>query len=120
MTLNQPLSLSFSRSAHVATPAVHPPALLSKGLNRLLSAAVISPQFQSLLLSNPAAALAAGYNGEDFQLTPAEYAAVTSLHASTIRDFAAQLLLKLQPATSAAPDAPKAQADLCVAEIAQQ
>jgi hypothetical protein len=65
---------------------------LSKNLNRLLNAAVVNPRFRCLLLSDPVAALAAGYNGENFQLTPAEFAAVTSLRVSTVRDFATQLL----------------------------
>lgn len=53
---------------------------------------VVSPRFRHLLFSDPVAALAAGYNGERFQLTPVEYAAITSLRVNTVRDFAAQLL----------------------------
>jgi hypothetical protein len=95
------------------------PASLSKNLNRLLSAAVVSPRFQRLLLSDPVAALAAGYNGENFQLTPAEYAAVTSLRVSTVRDFAAQLLRLLQYATGdSANYAPEAKSDFRFAKFA--
>ena len=78
--------------------AALPGGTLSRNLNRLLSAAVVSPRFCQLLLSDPAAALAVGYNGETFQLTAAEYEAVTSLQADTIRDFAAKLLYMLQAA----------------------
>jgi len=77
-------------------PAAQPVASLSGNLNRLLSAAIVNPHFQRLLLTNPVAALAAGYNGETFQLTQAEYAAVTSMCVNTLRDFATQLLRILQ------------------------
>lgn len=86
-----------------------PSRTLSKDLNRLISAAVVSPRFQTLLLSDAAAAITAGYNGEKFQLTPAEYTAVTSLRVSTVRDFAVQLLNILQD--SSAESAPEDKAD---------
>jgi hypothetical protein len=105
MALGQILTQSLSRNEQRIAPttrsttshaASHPSAALSKNLNRLICAAVVNPRFRALLLSDPVAALAAGYNGENFQLTPAEYAAVTSLHVTTIRDFAAQLLHVMQ------------------------
>src|SRR5690606_22191152 len=123
------LSNSLSRNEHsiapaarsyaTPMPAAHRQVTVSKNINRLLSAAVVSPRFRQLLLTDPAAALAAGYNGEKFQLTQAEYAAVTSLRVSTVRDFATQLLRLLQYATGDAPFyAPEAQNDFCFAEIA--
>jgi hypothetical protein len=126
MALGQLLSLSLSSNEHFAAPATRSPtsrpsASLSKNLNYLLSAAVVSPRFRCLLLSDPVAALAAGYNGEKFQLTPAEYAAVTSLRVSTVRDFAAQLLRVLQCASEdAALYDTKPQSDLHFAEMATQ
>jgi hypothetical protein len=123
MALGQILSKSLSHHEHfvasvMRTPVSHSPTSLSKNLNRLLSAAVVSPRFQHLLLSDPASALAAGYNGENFQLTPAEYAAVTSLRVSTVRDFAAQLLRMLQcAATDNVLYAPEAQTDFRLAEV---
>jgi hypothetical protein len=106
MALGQILAQSLSRNEYYSMPAKRSPASLSGNLNRLLSAAVVSPRFRRLLLSDPAAALAAGYNGEQFHLTPEEYAAVTSLRVYTIRDFAAQLLATLQyAATDASPAA---------------
>jgi hypothetical protein len=96
MALGQILTQSLSNNEHVATPATRSSVSLSKNLNRLLSAAIVSPRFQHLLLSDPVAALDAGYNGEYFQLTPAEYDVVTSLRVNSVRDFAAQLLRKLQ------------------------
>jgi hypothetical protein len=79
-------------TATIRQPSSHLPASLSKNLNRLISAAVVSDRFRRLLLNDPVVALATGYNGEGFDLTPEEYDAVTSLRVSTIRDFAAQLL----------------------------
>ena len=126
MGLGQILSQSLSRNEYRVAPAMrssvsHSPASLSKNLNRLLSAAIVSPRFCCLLLSNPVAALAAGYSGESFQLTPVEYAAVTSLRVGTVRDFAAQLLHALQCASgdTALYDT-ETQADLHFAEIPTQ
>jgi hypothetical protein len=104
MALGQILTQSLTRNEHPATqprrvasqPALSQGAVaLSKNLNRLLTAAVINPRFRGLLLADPATALKAGYNGEIFALTPAEYAAVISLRATTMRDWAAQLLTAL-------------------------
>jgi hypothetical protein len=121
MALGRIMSQSLFRNEHFAVPVPHPPVSLSKNLNRLLSAAVVSPRFRSLLLSNPAAALATGYNGESFQLTQTEYAAVMSLRASTISDFAAQLLRIFQHASEdAAHYAPNSQRDYQFAEVAAQ
>ncbi len=121
MALGQILSKSLSRNEHFMRPAKRSSVSLSKNLNRLLSAAVVSPRFQRHLLSDPVAALAAGYNGENFQLTSTEYAAVTSIRVSTVRDFAAQLLCMLQYATSdAALHAPETHADFRFAEFATQ
>ena len=52
-----------------------------------------------MLLTDPTAALAMGYSGEKFHLTPPEYAAVTSLRVNSIREFATQLLRRFQSAT---------------------
>jgi hypothetical protein len=121
MALGHILSQSLSRNEHFTAPAKHSPMPLSKNLNRLVCAAVVNPGFQGLLLSDPVAALAAGYNGENFQLTPAEYKAVTSLRVRTVNDFAAQLLNMLQHAS--ADDTHylrEAQADFRYAEVATQ
>lgn len=123
MALGQILTQSLSRSEQFVapathTPATHSPASLSKNVNRLVSAAIVNPRFRRLLLTDPVAALAAGYNGEDFQLTSVEYAAVTSLQVSTIRDFAAQLLRRLQfAAEDAALYATEGQAEFRFAEV---
>lgn len=98
MALGQILSNSLSRNERFEATTTRPPASLSKNLNRLLSAAVVSPRFQQLLLTDPSTALAMGYNGEKFHLTPPEYAAVTSVRVNSIREFATQLLRKFQSA----------------------
>ncbi len=56
-----------------------------------MNAAVINKEFCDLLLTNPAAALASGFNGESFSLTPAEEELVLSIRASSLADFAQQL-----------------------------
>jgi hypothetical protein len=123
MALGQILTHSISRSEQMVAsaprpPATHSPALLSKNVNRLVSAAIVSPRFRHLLLTDPVAALATGYNGEDFQLTPAEYAVITSLKVSTIRDFAAQLLRRLQyAAEDAALYATEGQTEFRLTEV---
>jgi hypothetical protein len=60
-------------------------------LSRLMNAAIISREFRELLLTDPAAALATGCNGESFCLTPEEERLVFSIRASSLTDFAVQL-----------------------------
>ncbi|GIV78600.1 MAG: hypothetical protein KatS3mg050_2994 [Litorilinea sp.] len=79
--VNQPTALSQSRQG-----------ASSSEVNRLLSAALVSRRFCHLLLTDPAAALAAGYNGEHFDLTPEERARILAIQAKSLQDFAAQLL----------------------------
>jgi hypothetical protein len=61
------------------------------GLSRLVTAAVINRKFRDLLLTNPTTALASGYSGESFDLTPEERNLVLSIRASSLTDFAVQL-----------------------------
>jgi hypothetical protein len=61
-------------------------------LNRLLAAAVVNDRFQKLLLDHPEKALQEGYQGETFFLTREEYDLVLSIRASTLKDFAVQLV----------------------------
>jgi hypothetical protein len=60
-------------------------------VSRILTAAVISPHFCQMLLTNPGKAIAAGYGGEAFQLPREEKNRLTSIHATSLADFAAQL-----------------------------
>ncbi|MDX1664369.1 MAG: hypothetical protein R3272_11275 [Candidatus Promineifilaceae bacterium] len=61
----------------------------SPDLSRLLAAAVVSPDFCTLLLQNPARALARGYCNTEFDLSPTEEALVLSIEAGTLQEFAA-------------------------------
>lgn len=61
-------------------------------ISRLLSAAVINQNFCKLLLTNPEAAVSAGYLGEPFVLPQAEKARIASIRAATLADFASQLM----------------------------
>jgi hypothetical protein len=60
-------------------------------LNRLLTAAVVNRKFCDLLLTNPASALARGYQGEAFRLDTEEQKFILSIRANTLADFAQQL-----------------------------
>ena len=59
--------------------------------SRLLTAAVVNQRFCKLLLSNPASALASGYNGESFRLGKEERDFILSIQAKNLADFARQL-----------------------------
>jgi hypothetical protein len=117
MALGQFLTQSLTRNelpaTHPKRAASQPPVALSKNLNHLLSAAVISPRFRGLLLADPIAALKVGYNGEIFVLTSVEYAAVISLRATTMREWAAQLLNALHhPNTDAMHHMPESKNEI--------
>lgn len=66
----------------------------SHDMNRLLTAAVVSHKFCSLLLNDPLEAITKGYNGETFELTTEEVQLLRAIKASTLRDFVKQLLTK--------------------------
>jgi hypothetical protein len=59
--------------------------------SRILSAAVINSSFRSMLLSDPAKAIAGGYSGEKFNLGHADQKRLSTIHASSLADFASQL-----------------------------
>jgi hypothetical protein len=60
-------------------------------LSRLISAAVVSREFCSLLLTNAQSALASGYGGESFRLATEDHELVLKIKATTLSDFALQL-----------------------------
>ena len=60
--------------------------------SRLLSAAVINSNFRSMLLSDPAKAIAGGYSGEKFNLDHSDQRRLSSIHANSLADFASQLV----------------------------
>jgi hypothetical protein len=57
-------------------------------MSRLINAALVAPGFCELLLTNPEAALAQGYNGESFSLTARARHFVLTTQATSIADFA--------------------------------
>jgi hypothetical protein len=61
-------------------------------LSRLLTAAVINQDFQTLLLTDPRTALTDGYHGEVFHLKAEEEKLIYSIQASSLSDFAMQLV----------------------------
>jgi hypothetical protein len=64
----------------------------ANGLSRMMTAAVVNQKFRDLLLSNPAAAMSRGYLGEKFSLDSDEMDLVLSIQATSLSDFAQQLL----------------------------
>jgi hypothetical protein len=72
-------------------------------LNRLLTAAVVNRGFCNLLLTNPASALAAGYNGESFRLAAEDRARILSIQAKSLTDFAMQLAGNLKASDRGRP-----------------
>jgi hypothetical protein len=66
-------------------------AACGREISRLLTAAIVNQSFCNLLLTNPASALAKGYNGEAFRLEHEEKDRVLSIRARSLADFALQL-----------------------------
>lgn len=65
----------------------------ARELSRLLTAAVVNPEFCSLLLSNTPIALSGGYNGETFEFTPEAQKMIFSINANSLEEFASSLLM---------------------------
>ncbi len=63
-----------------------------EAISRLISAAVVDPTFRKLLLSKPEKAIQSGYNGETFDLTEYDRTLLSSIQASSLPDFAAQMI----------------------------
>jgi hypothetical protein len=53
---------------------------------------VVNQRFRNLLLTDPAQAIAAGYNGEPFSLAGDEQQFILSIRAVSLADFAMQLV----------------------------
>jgi hypothetical protein len=64
-------------------------------INRLLAAAVINTGFRSMLLSSPCMALQAGFAEEQFSLSAQAEELLTSIRATSLKEFAQQLCEKL-------------------------
>jgi hypothetical protein len=61
-------------------------------LNRLLSAAVVSKSFRNMLLTNPEIAVASGYQGETFNLSPEDQNWLYSIRSASLVDLAANMV----------------------------
>jgi hypothetical protein len=59
--------------------------------SRILTAAVVNEKFRKQLLSNPALAIRNGFGGEAFHLAKDEADRLSTIHASTLADFAQQM-----------------------------
>ncbi len=77
----------------MSTPSLSASGTMPKirELSRLISAAVVNQKFCSLLLADPALALATGYGGEAFRLATEEQELILSIRATSLADFALQL-----------------------------
>jgi hypothetical protein len=83
----------------IETKIYNPPiSLISRSLSdgrlelsRLLTAAVINPEFCHLLLDDPELALESGFQGEDFLFTEDERELILSIRATSLADLANQL-----------------------------
>jgi hypothetical protein len=62
-----------------------------KGLNQIVCAALINERFREVLLHHPARAIAAGYGGQSFSLTPEERDMVIGIRAERLEDWAAEI-----------------------------
>lgn len=62
------------------------------GISHLIAAAVVDSSFRKLLLTNPAHALEKGYRGQFFRLSNEERHHILSIRASSLPEFATQLL----------------------------
>jgi len=59
--------------------------------SRILSAAVVNEKFRKLLLANPEMAIRTGFGGEAFHLAKDEADRLSTIHAASLADFAAQM-----------------------------
>ena len=67
--------------------------LIHSEYSRILSAAVINSQFRQMLLKDPVKAITNGYSGERFEIDSDERNHLSSIKATSLADFAAQLSL---------------------------
>jgi len=59
---------------------------------RVISAALVSDQFRSLLLTQPHQAIETGFNGEKFDLAPEILRAMVSIQAPTLELFVKEVI----------------------------
>ncbi len=92
-----PQSMNYEVVAQPLHPEGEPTTTPNNAeINRLLTAAVANRRFCRLLLSNPLAALAGGYRGQTFNLPAGDVRRICAIRATSLRDFALQLLVALE------------------------
>ncbi len=64
----------------------------SRGVNKLISAALVSREFQRVLLKDPLLAAEMGYRGEKFNLSAQELTWISSIRADNLKHFTEQLM----------------------------
>lgn len=62
-------------------------------ISRIMTAAVVSPEFRHSLLSNPLHAIETGFGDETFTLQQEEAEQLSHIHASSLEEFAAKIIL---------------------------
>jgi hypothetical protein len=62
-----------------------------KEYSRILTAAVINPQFCRVLLTDPGKALKMGFAGEPFKLNAESHDLLSQIRAKSLSDFARQM-----------------------------
>lgn len=82
--MNRPLTTMKTISC--ASEAVHPE------YSRILTAALVSAPFKKHLLDDPIKAVCGGFAGEKFHLSNEEMDCISAIQATTLEDFAAQLM----------------------------
>jgi hypothetical protein len=92
LTLSHVTTYPFDRRSQPVAPT-EKSWTCSREISRMLNAAVVSRKFCQLLLADPLLAMRSGYNGETFQLSADEANLLSSIRATTLPDFATQLLM---------------------------
>lgn len=64
---------------------------IQQEFSRLMTAAAINGSFREALLKNPEKAISSGFCGEAFNLSADVVKRLSSIHASSLADFASQL-----------------------------
>ncbi len=91
-SMHQTIETRHYRRSIRPQPFVETGLLHSKAISHLLTAAVISPKFCCLLLTDPMSAIQVGYAGEMFELTAEEIEQICLIKAGSLREFSTQLL----------------------------
>ena len=84
-----------SSSLATQVPLTINPAGTHAGISSVFAAAVVSSSFCQTLLSDPGRALAQGYMGKSFDLSPDDASLIVSISARSLPDLAQQVVRTL-------------------------